>query len=131
MSGLVKLTPPEPERDAAVPVIVEENTVKPRKSSLMHHSDNPGPDKLVTPGGSPKGALRKKSVGFRPSSSFEVHVEKAEDAADGEDEAEANFQSVKLEEEDEDEEDAPTITARPPTPPRGRKSLVEKSDNAK
>ena len=83
MSGLVKLTPPEPERDAAVPVIVEENTVKPRKSSLMHHSDNPGPDKLVTPGGSPKGALRKKSVGFRPSSSFEVHVEKAEDAADG------------------------------------------------
>ena len=43
----------------------------------------------------------------------------------------SDFQSVKLEEEDEDEEDAPTITARPPTPPRGRKSLVEKSDNAK
>ena len=85
MSGLVKLTPPEPERDAAVPVIVEENTVKPRKSSLMHHSDNPGPDKLVTPGAA-QGALRKKSVGFRPSSSFEVHVEKAEDAAGGEDE---------------------------------------------
>ena len=86
MSGpvMTKLTPPEPERDAAVPVIIEEaNTVKPRKSSLMHHSDNPGPDKLVTPA-----AVRKKSVGFRPSSSFEVHQEKAEDDADGADEAE-------------------------------------------
>ena len=86
MSGVVKLTPPEPERDAAVPVIIEEeNTKKPRKSSLMHHSDNPGPDKLVTPA---QAAFRKKSVGFRPSSSFEVHEEKAEDDADGADEAE-------------------------------------------
>ena len=81
MSGVVKLTPPEsPEVKLTPPLIVEENTVKPRKSSLMHHSDNPGPDKLVTPA-----ALRKKSVGFRPSSSFEVHVEKAEDDADGAD----------------------------------------------
>ena len=33
----------------------------------------------------------------------------------------SDFQSVKLEDEDEDEEDAVKITARPPTPPRGRK----------
>jgi len=119
----MKLTPPESEPDAAVPVIIEEeNATKPRKSSMHHSSPSsagPVTDKLVTPA---QAAFRKRSVTFNPMSSFEVHEEKAEDDADGGDEAEKeDFQSVKLEDEDEDEEDAVKITARPPTPPRGRK----------
>lgn len=91
MSGAMKmkLTPPESEPDAAVPVIIEEeNATKPRKSSMHHSSPSsagPVTDKLVTPA---QAAFRKRSVTFNPMSSFEVHEEKAEDDADGGDEAE-------------------------------------------
>ena len=152
MSEVAKKQPPssKSEPDAAVPpVIIEENIVKPRKSSLMqqHSQSNPagGGVGLAAPS---QEAVRKRSVSFRPSSTFQVHEEKAEDDADGAEASDkeeekrnsewgilsqftpdsssrshriSDFQSVKLEEEEEDEEDAPRMPARPPTPPRGRK----------
>ena len=87
MSEAAKKQPPsKSEPDAAVPpVIIEENIVKPRKSSLMqqhHHQSNPagGAVGLAAPS---QEAARKRSVSFRPSNTFQVHEEKAEDDADG------------------------------------------------